>query len=280
MYSLFIAVTAVFVIAGVWTAWKGLKRVPVGHQAILTLFGARISRPILGEGLKIIPLPGIFDIISIDARFNPLKVKVTDIWSPSNPREEAPIESMGLVHFEAEISLKYRVLDPFRFLDVASQAALTTLVHDLAQDFLRREFLARQAKAILDRREQERIKEQLIESIAESAEEWGVEVTDVYLTLVDVDEPEVKKAMQKFFQERQEREAEVYETETVIRQALTNLTAIGIAQGHPEYNMRLEKEIDRIRRWRIQETSAKSGRAVVVPFPNRISVDLGGKKKP
>lgn len=253
-----------FVVIGalIWTLLLGWDKVPFAGRAIFVVLGVRIPRPVLGEGVKLVPLKGLVKLEKVDGRKNNFKISPTDIWTKAND------EQAGEVQLDVDVNVEYRIVDPYSFSDVGGLGEIQELLTSLSQQVLRRRFRAHSESEALDEGVQNGIVEELKGHIITKAAGWGIEIIAVFLSKVNRNDPDVRKDVQRYRREKAQQRAEIIETKTVILQAQENLAALKILETDPSYSDRLAAEIEKIRQWRIQETSAKEGKAVVVPFPN------------
>lgn len=269
------------------TSWQ---KIEVGKKAEWLFMGRRLGKQ-AEEGWRWIIFKGLFSLKEVETRIKTLEIVMTDLFARSGtPKTGEPVESVPRVRMKASGLAEYYVINTFRFLGLGGLDELKKLMEGVALDVLRQEFQGRDLGEILDKTHQQAITDAVREGIRKKAVPWGVRVNDFFLRPLKVEDPDVERAMQSLFREREERTAEVYEAGTIASQATVFLCAVlgitdeqlerwrkGDFQGsnngseeralYDKFRAELRQEIPATKDWRIKQDAVRSNKGAVVILP-------------
>lgn len=287
-------VIIVMVMLVLWHVFgKAIRNVPPAHISLWTVLGVRL-RGNVGEGWKFVPFPGVFNLLKPEPqKWETVEIEIDDIWSKSEqppadasstmgqtdqsrPHRNSRVEDLGLVQFKAFLTIRFRINDYYLVLEVEEgKKGFAGIIRPEAKDLLRGEFLARNPVELLDPATLKAIMAGVEAPIGGIANRHGFGVSKVNLTKVDVVDADVRRIMQLLFRERQERRADITDTETLVLQAKMLLKDQGISEGDLRYPVAFEETINRIREARAQLKAAEQG-APVIPR-GAVNINLGGR---
>ncbi len=188
MEIVLIILIVLFVI-GVVLFVRGWVKIPIGRAGIVLHLGKR-SDDVRGEGWTwIIPIKFINDIIILDARERTITIRPEDMFSADRVH----------IRFNATVQVRVADLRAYLSLDpnvVEQGAGITSLI----QSTIRQEVKNQSAHALLFggelNRGVENLQEILLLALSPVTSRWGLEVFNLFLSDVDIDDPEMRRMLQ------------------------------------------------------------------------------------
>jgi regulator of protease activity HflC (stomatin/prohibitin superfamily) len=179
--ALFILIVVLFI--------RGWVKIPIGHAGIVLHLGKR-SDDVRGEGWTwIVPIKFINDIIILDVRERTVTIRPEDMFSADRVH----------IRFNATVQVRVADLKAYLSLDpnvVEQGSGITSLI----QSTIRQEVKNQSAHALLFggqlNRGVENLQEILLLGLSPVTSRWGLEVFNLFLSDVDIDDPEMRRMLQ------------------------------------------------------------------------------------
>jgi len=187
LYSILIGIG--FLFAGV------SRKIEIGHKGVVTFLEKRTSF-VLNEGIHFLPRWLGLNFKQVDCREKNLDIPAIEV-----------LASDGIVIVDA--SLRYKIINPYKFLDVDLGTGFKTLAEQVlrAQVVLLNTNEARKLHLELSNHLQQ-------ECDKKSKVDWGIDVVNVWISKIDYTKEE-REARQKQAKEKWESESEKTELEHV-----------------------------------------------------------------
>lgn len=227
--SLFTTIVLFLIVLGVALAIliQGLRNIPVGHKGVVLFLGKRTGK-VFDEGWKWVLFPPfLYNIIMVDTREQTIDTPTRNIWSADT------------IELSVDAAVNIAVRRPDSFLNKGPSAinlGLQNMILSAIREAAQTRFVVPQNAPDFDEWEDDdprrtpvqtakdslraEIKDKLSSEIPTTGtDDWGIEVTGVSITSIDVDEA-VQQAMQRQQTESLEAGGELVDIDNEIAKAL------------------------------------------------------------
>lgn len=197
--------------------YMGFLTIEIAHCGVPTLFGKRLETYHLNEGtVWLLPSP-IMDAVEVNMQERTEHIRVSEIPAVGKIASNIPVgPSESIVEMLVDATLQWRVVDPYRVLDVG-ESVISDGLEQLVLNTIREEGASKSDVELMGRpATRGELGTAIKEDSKETAGRWGIEVTEVLIKQIIPSDPAVRRAYETYRREERERQGEAVEREFVI----------------------------------------------------------------